>query len=239
MPASSFISDLTAEVLCWPQSSDTKSPLVLAQCQFSIEAYQDDDFDRFDVYFPPRLQRAVTKRRSEFLAGRVCAQHSLGQLEISGTVGSADKRRDPLWPQGSTGAITHSHGLAAALTGPTDHWQGLGLDIEHWIEPSSARHLASAILQPHEIALLEDDDSNFAHQLTLIFSAKETLFKALNPLTGTSFYFHDASLLELDKQTLTLRLNCSLNEHWQKGTALTCHYANHPTHVMTWLAIPT
>lgn len=239
MPASSFISDLTVDAFCWPQPSEARNPLIFTRCAFSIDTYQDSDFDQYGIWLPPRLQQAVTKRRSEFLAGRVCAQRSLEQLGISGTVGSIDRRRDPLWPQGSTGAITHSHGIAAALTGSTCYWQGIGLDIEHWIEPSSARHLASAILQPHEIELLDNDDTYFARQLTLIFSAKETLFKALNPLTGTSFYFHDASLLQLDERTLILQLNCSLNKYWQTGMVLTCHYAYYPAYVMTWLAIPT
>ncbi|WP_414501027.1 4'-phosphopantetheinyl transferase family protein [Zymobacter sp. IVIA_12111.31 C1] len=240
MPASSFISALTIDAPAWPEWVPPESPLVLVQCHFSVEAYHDDEFSRHNIPQPPRLQRAVAKRRSEFLAGRICARQALAQLGIDGQAGSKAERRDPIWPKECTGTITHSHGVAAALVGHARHWQGLGIDIEHWINTESARHLSSAILQPHEQQLLDEDDIRFAQQLTLLFSAKESLFKALNPLTGTSFYFHDASLVHLNEgaQTLTLRLDCTLNEQWPAGTTLICHYAHSPAYITTWLTIP-
>lgn len=240
MPATAFITALTIDAPAWPELIPPGNPLVLTQCHFSVEAYHDDEFIRHDIEQPMRLQRAVAKRRSEFLAGRICAHQALLQLGSNGRAGSEAERRDPIWPHGYTGAITHSHGIAAALVGSTEHWQGLGLDIEHWIKTDSARHLSSAILQPHENKLLDEDDEHFSHQLTLIFSAKESLFKALNPLTGTSFYFHDASILHLDEETntLTLRLDCTLNDQWRVGTTLICHYTTSANYVMTWLIVP-
>lgn len=240
MPASSFITALTLASPAWPPLTHPENPLALAQCLFSVEDYHDDEFIRYAIPQPPRLQRAVAKRRSEFLAGRVCAHQAMQQLGVDGIAENSAERRDPIWPSLCTGAITHSHGVAAALVGLKQHWQGIGLDIEHWIKTEDARHLASAILQPHEIALLDNDDAHFARQLTLLFSTKETLFKALNPLTGTSFYFHDASLLKLHtaSRTLMLRLDCTLNDQWTTGTILTCHYAEQPSYITTWLTIP-
>lgn len=239
MPASAFITALTLDPPAWPPLTRPENPLALAQCHFSVEDYSDEEFLHHGIPHPPRLQRAVAKRRSEFLAGRVCARKAMEQLGINGLAANAAERRDPIWPSQCTGAITHSHGVAAALVGLKLHWQGIGLDIEHWIKAEDARHLASAILQPHEIALLDDNDERFAQQLTLLFSAKETLFKALNPLTGTSFYFHDASLLQLDTtgRTVMLRLDCTLNNQWTTGTVLTCHYAEQSTYITTWLTV--
>lgn len=241
MPSSSFISALS---ITSPTPSPSKThppvnnaPLVLAQCHFSIDAFQNSEFEQFNIPMPARLQRAVTKRRSEFLAGRLCAQQSLSQLGIEKHVGCTEEHRYPLWPSGCIGAITHSHGIAGALTGLAQHWQGIGLDIEHWIEVDSAQHLAKAILQPHEFDVLSRDPEVFAHQLTLVFSAKETLFKALNPLTGTPFYFHDASVKKLDEETLTLQLDCKLSGYWHPGMTLDCQYRYFSTHVMTWLTI--
>lgn len=241
MPLSSFITALSIDFPTPSPSQafppDDTAPLVLALCRFSIEGFQNHDFERYNITMPTRLQQALAKRRSEFLAGRLCAQHALSHLGIKKHVGSTERHRYPLWPSGCTGAITHSHGIAGALIGLTQHWQGIGLDIEHWIEPNSAQHLAKAILQPHEFNLLNGNQDVFAHQLTLVFSAKETLFKALNPLTGTSFYFHDASVQEFDKNTLMLRLDCDLNDYWRTGTTIACQYRYFPTHVMTWLTI--
>ena len=237
MSTSSFITELAVNPASWAHHTSAHEPLALVQCRFSVDAYHDEAFVTHGIPQPDRLQRAVAKRRSEFLAGRVCAQHALAQLGTHGLAGSIDKRRDPIWPVGYVGAITHSHGVAAALVGPQSHWQGIGLDVEHWIAPESARHLSSAILEPHETALLSNDDAIFAKQLTLIFSAKESVFKALNPVTGTSFYFHDASLVALNEQSLQLRLDCTLDGQWQAGALLTCHYAQHSAYVMTWLTI--
>ena len=237
MPASSFITELIVTPSYWAQYDRPQQPLALVQCSFSADAYHDDAFVTHCIPQPDRLQRAVAKRRSEFLAGRVCAQQALAQLGTHGLAESTDKRRDPIWPDGYVGAITHSHGIAAALVGAQCHLQGIGLDVEHWISLESARHLSSAILKPHETALLSDDDATFAKQLTLIFSAKESLFKALNPITGTSFYFHDASLVALSEQSLQLRLDGTLNAQWQAGALLTCHYVQHSAYVMTWLTV--
>ena len=243
MTTPSFISDLTLDTsLAGPMPHQRAPlPLTLAHCHFNSDLYSDNAFCHCGIALPPRLMCAVIKRRSEFLAGRVCAQRALAQLDIQGTVGSIEGRRDPLWPPGATGAITHSNGIAAALAGPTHHWLSIGLDIEHWIAADSAHTLFSAILQPDELSLLPapSDRMLVAQRLTLIFSAKETLFKALNPATGTSFYFHDASTLDITANTLTLRLDRSLNRAWPAGTHLICHYRVFSRYVMTWLAIPS
>lgn len=242
MTLSPFLSDITLDtsLIRLAPSSPASATLALGSCHFDVNAYNDTAFHRYGISLPSRLTRAVPKRRSEFLAGRICARSVLACLTIGGNVESMDDNRAPRWPPLAVGAITHSHGIAASLAGPIRHWKGIGLDIEHWIPEEDARHLSSAILQPAEIkSMAKLDNLAFSRRLTLIFSAKETLFKALNPLTGASFYFHDATIVQITDDTLTLRLDKTLDTAWPAGLNLTCRYEQHSSYVMTWLCIPT
>jgi 4'-phosphopantetheinyl transferase EntD len=144
--------------------------------------------------------RAVAGRVREFALGRSCAREALGRLEpglgrapilrASGS-GSADRR--PLWPEGFVGAITHKAGFAAAAAARAAAYRGLGLDLERVRAPSAA--LLRRILRPEErerFATLSEAQRDAA--FTLVFSAKESLFKALNPQSGVYLGFQDAAI---------------------------------------------
>jgi 4'-phosphopantetheinyl transferase EntD len=106
------------------------------------------------------------------------------------TIGRGE-RREPMWPAGVTGSISHAAGLAVAVTAPTTHGvAGLGVDIEP-AEPLDAE-LWAHVLTPAERALCEASDDDRGLHATRIFSAKEAAFKAVYPLLGAEVDFVEA-----------------------------------------------
>ena len=81
------------------------------------------------------------------------------------------------------------------------------------------------------------DDETRAARISLTFSLKESLFKALYPLTLTRFYFHDAELLEIDHDSARLRLLIDLHPDWRTGTELDGQFAQFDNKVLSLVAV--
>ncbi|GAA5133520.1 4'-phosphopantetheinyl transferase family protein [Alloalcanivorax gelatiniphagus] len=209
--------------------------LVLARCGYRPDAFAGDAFAHAGIPLPAGLEKAVAKRRTEYLAGRVCARAALGQATGLEAVPAIGDDRAPCWPDGAVGAITHSHGQAAALVGRHADWQGLGLDAEHWLAPDRARRLAGQLLTPAEREALGTlDDTAFARRLTRVFSIKESLFKALYPITGVRFYFQDAEMVAEDH----IALRRDLSDQWRRGATVEALWRDEDQGVLSWIAVP-
>ncbi|ARS53505.1 4'-phosphopantetheinyl transferase family protein [Kushneria konosiri] len=223
--------------LRWPFITPARGAR-LSITSFEVQRFDDSAFAFHGMALPDTLSRAVTKRRAEYLAGRVCARHALSALDIHvDTLPSlADRQVD--WPLPAIGSITHARDLAAALVATTSTHQGLGVDAECWLSPRRADYLATSILTPGEQRAIGDfTPEQRARIVTLTFSLKESLFKALYPLTGTRFYFHDARIEGVDPTAsagqCTLILDCALSEAWQPGMRLVGDYADLEDHALT------
>ena len=76
-------------------------------------------------------QLSSVSRKEHYRSGRICAREVLSKL---GTLGHPVLRdpqtREPLWPEGISGAITHSGKWAAAAAGKTSDVLGIGIDLE-------------------------------------------------------------------------------------------------------------
>jgi 4'-phosphopantetheinyl transferase EntD len=132
-------------------------------------------------------------RRREFAAGRDCARRAMRELGLPGGPVLRGARRAPLWPEGVVGAITHSDGFCAAAVARSSDLAGLGLDAEREA-PLSERALAR-ICSPREIdALRALSGQAPEHWGNVVFSAKESVYKAYFPLTGVFIGFRDAEI---------------------------------------------
>ena len=191
-------------------------------------------FQQAGVILPPSLQTAINKRKAEYLAGRWCAHEALRHIGTEGFPGlNAD--RSPAWPAGTRGSITHSHGTAEVMVGDAHRWLTIGLDTEQWVSPERAARLERELLTEEELKTLAGmSPLQRANRLTLVFSAKESLFKALYPLTGKRFYFHDAAR----RQPNSLTLLRTLSEEWPKGTQIPFRWRERQHSVLSWIALP-
>jgi enterobactin synthetase component D len=74
--------------------------------------------------------------------------------------------------------------------------------------------------------------------VTLTFSVKESLFKALYPIVGKRFYFEHAEVLEWsDSGSVRLRLLTDLSSEWSHGTELAAQFALEDGQLLSLVAI--
>jgi len=146
--------------------------------------------------FPEELaiiSAAIEKRQKEFSSGRLCARALLEQLGFENFPLLAGDKREPLWPQGICGSITHSDGYCAAAISKTDKIKSIGLDAE--VFSRFKENLLEQICLPSEIMVMNElSDDDFQKRFGLLFSAKEAFYKAQYPLTKIWLNFHDVSI---------------------------------------------
>ena len=218
----------------WPLPQPlTDTVLVCAAldtAQFSLA-----DFGRCGIELPARLAGAVRKRQGEFLAGRLCARAALQQLGCL-ALPSSHGEHGPRWPAGFCGSISHGKGMVGAICGRSDHWQSLGLDIEAAMALPQAERLAAQILTNTERQRFAQ--LPLAELISLGFSLKEALYKALNPLTGRFFYFHDAELLTIEPiGSARFRLVTGLSAQWPAGRELDAQWARQGQYYYSLVAV--
>ncbi|WP_200918083.1 4'-phosphopantetheinyl transferase [Jeongeupia sp. HS-3] len=188
---------------------------------------------------PDSLANAALKRRIEFLAGRHCARAALRDAGFSGHAGLAiGADRAPQWPAGWVGTITHSHGVALAAAAPAALYRGIGLDVERWVDAERAAKLAGHVALDAEWARCPVALSSPAW-FTLVFSMKESLFKALYPQVGRYFGFHDAEVVEADAGEAVLQLVNTLSPQHPAGSAYRVQLAHSDDFALTLCTVPT
>nr|WP_081963214.1 4'-phosphopantetheinyl transferase superfamily protein [Pseudomonas sp. ML96] len=207
----------------------------LVRASFDAAQLVAEDFSRCAI----ESVRGVAKRQGEYLAGRLCAREALRRLYGQALVPGRDEDGVPLWPNGMVGSITHGAGQAAAIVASSQQWRGLGLDLEKQLSAERAAKLAGEILTPAELQRAAGLDAQaFAQLVTLTFSLKESLFKALYPLVLQRFYFHDAELIEHGASDARLRLLLDLHQEWPAGSELHGRYAEFDGYLLSLVAIP-
>ena len=224
---------------CSPLDDHDPLPRPLAGAQlistrFDPSQLAADDFPRCAI--APVL--GVAKRQAEYLAGRLCAREALRRVTGNAQVPAVGDDRAPQWPSGIAGSITHGDNWAAALVAPRNRWRALGLDVERLLPTERALRLQGEILTEAELQRLQPlDDAARALRISLTFSLKESLFKALYPLTLTRFYFHDAELLEADHDSARLRLRIDLHPDWRTGAELEGQFALFDDRLLSLVAV--
>ena len=174
-----------------------------------------------EVSLPEGLTSAHPKRQTLWLAGRWCAQQALRQAGYAEPpLPGTGRGGEPLWPEGWRGSISHSDTHISALIGPASDYRGLGIDHERCMNAATAQRVAARLASPAELARCPADWS-LPDWLTLIFSAKESLFKAIYPTLGRFFGFQAAEFQRVSREHFQLQLSTDLAATWPHGLKLT------------------
>jgi 4'-phosphopantetheinyl transferase EntD len=226
-----FLSDIALEDSLIPNA-------VLVTARYDATAFSQSLFAALDIPCPPSLDRAVDKRRAEFLAGRAMALAAMAVLEHPPSPIIPQPNRAPLWPTGLAGSISHARGRCACLLSrDTDH--SYGVDTEAIAKGRSLKAILSETLTAHDRHAITQGPLPAATGATLVFSAKEALFKALYPGVGRHFGFDAAELADPPRGgSLTLSLTTDLTDGITSGRRFDIHYRLTDTHVLTWLSVP-
>jgi 4'-phosphopantetheinyl transferase EntD len=154
---------------------------------------------------------AVQKRREEFAAGRTLARNALKSFGIPESPILCGPSREPLWPDGFIGSITHCEGYCAAVIGENASILSIGIDAEQ-NEPLP-KDVLNIIAVEAERRWLDVAPRSLVNWDKLIFSIKESVFKTWYPVNRTWLGFEDACVQvypERKEFEVTLLPKCSL-----------------------------
>ncbi len=209
------------------------------QCKFDNAHYQDSLFTQHDIDYAPSLNRAISKRKAEFLAGRYAAQQAMQKLGVEKTTVEIGQHRNPIWPTGLVGSITHTSTQAICAVAHNTDYQSIGIDLAEQISLTMANDIKDHIIQKPEISALNHSPFSFEQSLTLAFSAKESLFKALYPQVEAYFEFHAAEICEIEMKnhTFLIRLTQDLTDSLVKGAVFKGNFKMHSDAVFTSIFI--
>lgn len=179
-----------------------------------------------------------SKRRTEFLAGRLCAYRSLLAMGVVVEYPLPVKDRLPVWPSGVVGSISHCASMAVAMTAQACRFHALGIDVETMIAPSTAGEIQHSVGCDGELTCLARTIPCHAEALTLLFSAKEALYKALYPLVRRFKDFHAAEIVDCEAKSLVLRLTQDWSDEWRSGACVKVQYVWLDDEVLTAICLP-
>ncbi|GIE26960.1 4'-phosphopantetheinyl transferase [Actinoplanes italicus] len=173
----------------------------------TAEAFGDDPDEPSFPGEEDLIATAVATRRREFVTARRCAREALSGLGFAPVAIRPGPRREPIWPDGVAGSITHCTGYRAAAVVRTSDVASIGIDAEtHAPLPPRVIPAVTAPGDVEHLAELAARDPS-VHWDRLLFSAKEAVYKAWYPLTGRWLGFEEAALtVDPHARTFTARL---------------------------------
>lgn len=187
---------------------------------------------------PLKIAQARVERKNEYLCGRVLVQAVLNHhFGLDQSITSMHEPL-PIWPTHVLGSISHSQNkLIVALS---SHAVYLGIDIEHWVTSEFAQESAHLILTPSEFDLWKGKAAeffDFASYVSLIFSVKESLYKAVYPTAKQYIDFLEASIvgINFENQTLTLTFLPEIQQRYELLEQYQGGWTIEQDDIMTWV----
>jgi len=158
---------------------------ILPPWAVGVEAFADPPLARIFPEEEALVAGAADKRVREFRTGRLCAHRAMGLIGLEPRPVLRGERGAPMWPAGVVGSITHCAGYRAAAIARGALAIGIDAEPHRPAPPGVLDRIATA----EEIAGL--DRLGVEEPDLLLFSAKESVYKAWNPLTGHWLGFLD------------------------------------------------
>ncbi|MFI2436164.1 4'-phosphopantetheinyl transferase [Streptomyces sp. NPDC018693] len=164
-----------------------------------VEAYGAEaaDANAVAALYPQEaalVARAVPKRRREFAVVRSCARRAMEKLGVAPHPVLPGERGAPSWPDGLTGSMTHCEGYCAAALVRAADLASVGIDAEpHDRLPEGVLDAVALPAERERLRRLAVDRPE-VHGDRLLFSAKESVYKAWFPLTREWLDFSEADI---------------------------------------------
>jgi len=130
--------------------------------------------------------------RRSWVGGRVALRQALARLGIDAPPVLPNDRKAPGLPAGIAASITHKEGVAAALVAREPVAQ-VGVDLE--LVVPRTYDIARRVLTADELAEIASwSDADRDQEVLLRFSAKEAIYKALDPFVRRFVGFQEVSV---------------------------------------------
>ncbi|HEU0242067.1 MAG TPA: 4'-phosphopantetheinyl transferase superfamily protein [Micromonosporaceae bacterium] len=167
---------------------------ILPTAVVSAEATDDDPAAGLLPEEEAFISGAVDRRRREYATVRHCARRALVALGLPPVPIPSGIARDPLWPPGIVGSMTHCEGYRAAAVARATMVRTIGIDAEP-NEPLPNGLVSTVLTSRERVAV-----SRLAVAAPtvrwdrLLFSAKEAVYKAWYPLMRVWLGFEDVEI---------------------------------------------
>jgi 4'-phosphopantetheinyl transferase EntD len=160
----------------------------------AAEAFGDQTRPRLFPEEEAIVGRAVERRRREFATGRHLAREALARLGAARQPVLSGPNREPLWPPGIVGSITHCEGYRAAVVAWQQDLASVGIDAEpHAPLPDGVLGVVALPQEQRRLAELAAADPARCWD-RLLFCAKESVYKAWFPLARRWLGFDGADI---------------------------------------------
>ncbi len=217
------------------------SPFFLGRGSYSAIEKFPDEFDyswyrKYSIIPPSHITRSILRRQREFFFGRLCAKTAIWCLEpqFSGAI-SVEGARCPIFPAGISGSIT-PHGVILRRRYVYQIAMGnRGIDAEMLMSDRVAAEIHAQVASVRELTLFDFSGCPENIRLTLIFSAKEALFKAIYKDVRRILDFNTSKVIAVDwsGRRLLLRLTQDLGERMICGRTFVARFDVSETKVTT------
>ena len=165
----------------------------------------------FTPLLPAALAGAVRRRQLGYLGGRLCAERALAQIDRNAAGPERGADGEPLWPAAMRGSITHTDEYAHAVALEAQQCGGIGIDSEPIV--ASAREIFASCCTPFERrAWFAGADEPL--RATILFSAKESFYKAIYPLVKRFVDFDEIEVVSWDEAGAEIVMQPTVASDW-------------------------
>ena len=165
------------------------------EADFSSERFNEELVANLNL--PERWQHFGDKRKAEYAATRIVIMDALKKkfdMEVQGLLNRKD--RSPIWPEGIRGSYSHcKEKIVLILTKENIH---LGIDIEDIGRGENLIDKNKRTISESELQYLKSLGLDERVIQILIFSAKESFYKAAFPIVQEYISFDEVELTSLD-----------------------------------------
>jgi enterobactin synthetase component D len=139
---------------------------------------------------------------------------------------------------GIVGSITHTRSFACAAAADASVVRSVGIDTERRLPDDEAAGVRSVVFVPTEA----EGNASLAPgtNTSLVFSAKESLFKCLSPLVPKTYWFEAARIVVDDPEARRFEatLLCDWSDEFRAGMCLSGRFELAPDLIHTGLVLP-
>lgn len=209
----------------------------LCQCVFNIDKFYTETASTLSIDMPQSITSSVKQRQAQFIAGRYMAKFCLKQMDTKEHNLEIGSHREPIWPVEFIGAISHISNQTIAVVAKRKSYNYVGIDIENVLDSTTTINIATIIHNQHERTLFCKHGISDTVATSIIFSAKESLFKAVFPYIKKYFGFECARVIEVNtlEGSLILALDITLSQYCANKTVFKCYYFLEKNYVVTMI----
>ena len=166
------------------------------QIRYRTSQYSDQLFIDFGLRCPAHIASSTEKRKSSFFAGRLAAKVGMGALGVSEEDVGVGPRGEPLWPKTVSASLSHTDDTAMCILSCGQY--RLGIDVERPMNVTDSYEVKKMIMTKFEQQYFSKFSFGKNCLTTILFSAKECLYKALYPEVQSYFDFLDVETIRVD-----------------------------------------